>query len=159
MTKKFTIRKSYRNFVVFALICCFLLFVLSLIFLLPIVNEMFRYGWNGLSDNEKSEFVAFAFIFISPLISFQYFTNFLRRFVCVTDEKVYGNIGFGFADKPIEASYSEIISVIARGGGLTLETVKGTYVFSQMESPDEIVRLINSRMPLPEKMSSADTSK
>lgn len=149
--KKFSVKRSYRIFAVFGLICCFLLYCLNLIFLLLIVNKMLRYGWDGLWNNEKSEFVAFTFIFIFLLFSFRYLTNFMRRFVWVTDEKVYGNVGFGFVGKTIEVSYSEIISVIARGGSITLETVKGTYVISQIELPNEIVRMIKSKMLCPNK--------
>lgn len=150
--KKFNISQSWKPCGYIILIggffLTFLAIVMFFISFVDVIDELSHYGWDYLSSDEKSNllFPVF-FLILGPFVT-QCGITFLKRFICISDEKVYGDLGTGLKGKYVEFTYSEILSVQATSrGGIIIETVKGTYTFTQIESPNECVNLICERLP------------
>ena len=144
--KKFTPKKSEKTVGIVLLIGGLFLLILGLIILLAADwKTLLHYGWKWLSEDEQTSFGSAIFMLLMAPFAVANGLSTWRRFICLTDEKVYGDMGLGFRSKPVELLYSEILAAKVRGGGVMLETVKGSFGFSRMESPEEIAALINEK--------------
>lgn len=98
-----------------------------------------------IDSDEVESWYAIFFIAVG-LLAPVYGQVFLKRSVCICADKIFGNLGRGLRSTTIEIPYSEILSVTSNANGITIETVKETYVFTQIESPGVCADLIKERI-------------
>lgn len=146
--KKYDILPEVKTVVTILLLSAFAGGVLAMLLLFGsgTFSDFMKYGYDSLGKDKRSVlWMSILLIAIVP-IAIMYAKSWSGRFICVAEEKVYGNTGMGLIGKEMEASYNEIISCTCKNDGITLETVKGVYLFPKIRSSAECFDLINKKM-------------
>lgn len=138
---------SVKTTAIILFICAFGGFVMMLLSLFgsETLPYLMRYGYGSLDEDKRTALWMTILGIPTVSIAIMHAKTLSGRFICVTDEKVYGNIGMGFIGKEIEISYNEIISCTCKKDAILIETVKGGYLFCKIESSAECCNLINEK--------------
>ncbi len=145
--KKYGIMSSVKTTAIILFVCAFIILVLAMLLLFgsETLPYLMRYGYDSLNEENRTVLWMAILMIATVPIAIMYAKSFSGRFICVTDEKVYGNIGMGLIGKEIEVSYNEIISCTCKNDAILIETVKGEYLFYKIESFAECCNLINQK--------------